>query len=470
MTEASSGRHRGATRPSRSSLPPSVLPRLFSTRDNHDVRVSKIGLCPTDRRCVVVGAGLLGLSAAWALTRRGWSVDVLEAAGGIGHARSGSKGDARIFRLGYPEPHYVEMAVAGPARCWRELEAATRPTAPPRHRAGDASATSRRCRSHRRRAGGARSRGRAGLDPARGGTALSRVSPCGARALRAGLGRAGGRRVPARARARPVDFEVRHRRPRHVARQTTPTASPSRLRRRHAPSAADVVVDCAGPAALGAPRRPGAQLVGAPPSLPQVAYFEAAPSSAVDPTRLPGLHRVGRRHDLRPAGPRTGGPHAGTYKVSHHTPGPPLDAFDPRGPTPALDGDDPALLRTLTDAVAPAPARPRPRAGGHGALRLRQLGRHRLRARPGRPVVVGCGTSGHGFKFGPLLGELLADLAEGRAPAGRPEPLPPRPDRPPPDRPPMPHARIAPGRLRKTCPATSPCSAASTSPATAASP
>jgi glycine/D-amino acid oxidase-like deaminating enzyme len=31
-------------------------------------------------------------------------------------------------------------------------------------------------------------------------------------------------------------------------------------------------------------------------------------------------------------------------------------------------------------------------------------------------VVVGCGTSGHGFKFGPLLGELLADLAEGTTP------------------------------------------------------
>jgi sarcosine oxidase len=28
-------------------------------------------------------------------------------------------------------------------------------------------------------------------------------------------------------------------------------------------------------------------------------------------------------------------------------------------------------------------------------------------------VVIGAGTSGHGFKFGPLLGELLADLATG---------------------------------------------------------
>jgi sarcosine oxidase len=29
-------------------------------------------------------------------------------------------------------------------------------------------------------------------------------------------------------------------------------------------------------------------------------------------------------------------------------------------------------------------------------------------------VVIGSGTSGHGFKFGPLLGEWLADLATGQ--------------------------------------------------------
>ena len=50
------------------------------------------------RRCIVIGAGLLGLSAAWSLSRRGWTVDVLEAAGAVGHPLSGSKGDARIFR------------------------------------------------------------------------------------------------------------------------------------------------------------------------------------------------------------------------------------------------------------------------------------------------------------------------------------------------------------------------------------
>jgi len=32
-------------------------------------------------------------------------------------------------------------------------------------------------------------------------------------------------------------------------------------------------------------------------------------------------------------------------------------------------------------------------------------------------VVVGAGTLGHGFKFGPVLGELLADLATGADPS-----------------------------------------------------
>ncbi len=36
-------------------------------------------------------------------------------------------------------------------------------------------------------------------------------------------------------------------------------------------------------------------------------------------------------------------------------------------------------------------------------------------------VVVGSGTSGHGFKFGPLFGEWLADLATGEGPGPSPE-------------------------------------------------
>ncbi len=35
-------------------------------------------------------------------------------------------------------------------------------------------------------------------------------------------------------------------------------------------------------------------------------------------------------------------------------------------------------------------------------------------------IVIGSGTSGHGFKFGPLLGEWLASLAGGQDDAGVP--------------------------------------------------
>jgi glycine/D-amino acid oxidase-like deaminating enzyme len=32
-------------------------------------------------------------------------------------------------------------------------------------------------------------------------------------------------------------------------------------------------------------------------------------------------------------------------------------------------------------------------------------------------LAIGAGFSGHGFKFGPVLGEILADLATGHQPA-----------------------------------------------------
>jgi sarcosine oxidase len=71
---------------------------------------------------VVVGAGLLGLCTADALRDRR-EVVVLEAAS-IGHARAGSHGPSRVFRLGYEDPFYVQLAQRA-LPLWLALEART---------------------------------------------------------------------------------------------------------------------------------------------------------------------------------------------------------------------------------------------------------------------------------------------------------------------------------------------------------
>jgi sarcosine oxidase len=70
---------------------------------------------------IVVGAGLAGSAAAWVASARGLSVTVFEAFG-PGHRRGSSHGSARIFRRAYPDPLYVRLAGQAGER-WRQLEA-----------------------------------------------------------------------------------------------------------------------------------------------------------------------------------------------------------------------------------------------------------------------------------------------------------------------------------------------------------
>ena len=68
---------------------------------------------------VIIGAGLAGSATAWAIARRGSSVAVLEAFQ-PGHRRGSSHGSARIFRRAYPDPLYVRLT--GEAQpLWRQL-------------------------------------------------------------------------------------------------------------------------------------------------------------------------------------------------------------------------------------------------------------------------------------------------------------------------------------------------------------
>ncbi|EMY35978.1 sarcosine oxidase [Arthrobacter crystallopoietes BAB-32] len=69
---------------------------------------------------IVIGAGLTGSSAAWALSRRGRSVLLLEA-NDLNHTLGSSHGTSRIFRTALASPLYAAMAGRA-QRLWTELE------------------------------------------------------------------------------------------------------------------------------------------------------------------------------------------------------------------------------------------------------------------------------------------------------------------------------------------------------------
>jgi sarcosine oxidase len=69
---------------------------------------------------VVVGAGTMGSATAWWLARRGRAVALVEQFE-QGHTRGSSHGATRIFRFAYPDPGYVRM-VQQALPLWHELE------------------------------------------------------------------------------------------------------------------------------------------------------------------------------------------------------------------------------------------------------------------------------------------------------------------------------------------------------------
>jgi sarcosine oxidase len=74
----------------------------------------------TDIDVVVVGGGAIGSAATWQLTRRGVEVALLERFA-AGHTNGASHGASRIFRLSYPDEVYIRLAQEA-QRHWRELE------------------------------------------------------------------------------------------------------------------------------------------------------------------------------------------------------------------------------------------------------------------------------------------------------------------------------------------------------------
>ncbi len=358
-----------------------------------------------DTDFVVVGAGVLGLSAARALARRGRQVVVCEQAT-VGHGGAGSKGSTRIFRLGYDDPAYVRLAQAARG-LWRELEAETGTTlltTTGQVTFGDdldvlAAALG---------AAGAPCQRLAAGDVVARFPALSVATPAlfepdsgviAADACLAALQQGSGFEIRQHTRVVGLDDDGDG-----IGVVVETQGASDELR-------ASGVVVCAGPwtAPLVSGRMRGLR---AAPTLEQVAYLAPAGGPGDGSVDAVPVFVERRRPWFYGLPVRS----RGLVKVSLHGAGPAVSLGEldhrevPDRPDPVLVAELIAAARRVLPGLSPVPVATERCVYDNspdGDFVIDRVG----------SVVVGAGTSGHGFKFAPLLGEVLADLATG-APHG----------------------------------------------------
>lgn len=346
---------------------------------------------------LVIGAGALGLAATRALAQRGVEVRCVEQAA-VGHERSGSKGAARIFRLAYPDPGYVRLAAESRTR-WAALEdecgeqliithplVVCGPGAEAMGEAMDAAgAVSERLAEEEvhERWSGLRVDGLSVLDPAAGVIAADRALGAMATVV--------GDRMSMRCRARSLRDEGRR-----VVVILEDDDGPEHVE-------CETVVVTAGPFTAGLLGRSGVTMppAWASPSLQQVVHLASGESDA---GVLPSVVRLGGKvaYGLPTPG-------SGTYKLGLHAPGP---LVDPVAVELSVDADAVETLRATAAQLLP----------GLGEIVATERcfydntpDEDFVIDRIGN-VVIGSGTSGHGFKFAPLIGETLSALAVGESP------------------------------------------------------
>jgi sarcosine oxidase len=357
----------------------------------------------------IVGAGLLGLAAARAVAAQGRDFVLLEQAA-IGHDGAGSKGNCRIFRLGYTEPEYV-IAARQARGLWQELEAETgrEILLPAPHLTFgpqlDAVHAAMRMAGAPCELLGAGEVARRFPELQVNGPALLETESCVTAADEAmvALAAAAGLVDPAdpAGHSGPAGARLR------TGIRVTGVADDGRqvtLRTSAGDVAARVVILTTGSWTAGL--LAGQLRIPVVPRLEQVAYL--APAGETRPAPIFICHG-----DPSPYGLPV--PGSSRYKLGIHQSGPPADPD-------AQDGaPDPALIAEIADFAARyLPGyRPEPVATER-CIYDNTPDEDFIVDRVGN-VVLGCGTSGHGFKFGPLLGQWLAALALGSdaTPRGR---------------------------------------------------
>ena len=136
-----------------------------------------------------------------------------------------------------------------------------------------------------------------------------------------------------------------------------------------------------------------------------VAYYPRADDGASWPTFIEWTDRGFAWYEV----PSSGG--APGVKVGEHRPGPRVDPAE--GP---FEPDADALAATTEYARRRFPGLIASPVHAETCLYEMTPDERFVLDRRG-PIVVGTGGSGHAFKFTPLLGEILADLAQGSPPA-----------------------------------------------------
>jgi sarcosine oxidase len=360
---------------------------------------------PPRSEFVVVGGGITGLSAAWALCRRGREVLVLDQAR-AGDLGGGSHGACRIFRLGYDDPAYV--ALARQARpTWAELEEAggerllhptPQVTFGPQMREVHAAMIAAGAPCELVAAAEATARfpavavtGEVLAELESAVIAADRALACLGRLIR----RAGTARTGVRVHGLADDGRA------------------VMVRTCDGDIQADRVIVCAGPwtSRLLATARiavPGSA------TLEQVAYLEPAAGTSGttvagdDATReIPIFVHYGA---IFPYGVPV--PGSRRYKIGIHHSGTPVDP-DEQDQSPDAD-----LSRRIEHAARRFLPGFDPRPVAQERCVYDNTPDTEFVVDLSGNVVIGSGTSGHGFKFGPLLGEWLADLAtKGASPA-----------------------------------------------------
>jgi len=346
----------------------------------------------------VVGAGLLGSATARALAARGVPAVLLEQFG-PGHARGSSHGATRIFRLSYPDPGYVRMAVSA-LEAWARLQDDAGEQLLIKTGGLDAGPGASLCGralagcgvDHTWLPAGEVRERFPGIATRPGERVLFQPDSgvCLAGRTVAALQRLAERDgVPLRAHTPVLSIEARGDR----ALLRTPAGELS----------AKVAVIAAGPWSerllTGAVARAPRLAV----TLQQVRYFRPNDAGAgAWPTWIEWSDMELIWYAVPMVGDAPG------VKVAAHIPGRAVDPAD--GPfdeiDPAEDGRAAEYVRARLPGLEPA------RLGPETCLYTMTADEDFVLDREG-PVVVGAGCSGHAFKFGPLLGEMLADLALG---------------------------------------------------------